>query len=171
MEVRQENGGDWLRMVAIAVAAGALLAALATATVASAGGAPREDRGCDGPNAPAHACDVDDLGFVPVARSNDAAATEIVLPPGFRKKLLIRPGDPTADGTGYATNPDMNVLDPEETHLFTAHEIFDPVRAAASCSLTRTELESGTTVCLVYGRRAADGLKWTPWGTLLLGEE
>lgn len=111
------------------------------------------------------------LSFTPVAAGNDAAATEIKLPKGFQAQVVIRPGDPTADDPYFSTNPDMNVLDPSERFLFTSHEIFDISRAAKSGSLTRTDLKTGVTVTLMKGRRAADGLKWTPWGTLLLGEE
>lgn len=111
------------------------------------------------------------LYFTPVPAGNDAAATEIKLPQGFQAQVIIRPGDPTADEPYYSTNPDMNAPDPSGRFLFTSHEIFDPHRAAKSISLTRTDLQTGVTVSLLAGRRAADGLKWTPWGTLLLGEE
>ncbi len=126
--------------------------------------------------APAGAGLAADHRFTPVGSGNPASAGEIRLPPGFESRVIIRPGDPmlhTLSGTfgQYPTNPDMNALDPSGRYLFTSYEVFDPHAAARSGSLTRTDLVTGETVVLVSGRRAADGLKWTPWGTLLLGEE
>lgn len=141
------------------VVAGALALGMAGAALAD------NDKGM-----PEAAGTVDNLGFVPVAGPNPLPATEIQLPPGFKARVIVKPGDPIAGGA-YATNPDMNVLDPTGRYLFTSHEIFDAATAAVSGSLTRTDLQTGETVTLVSGRRAADGLKWTPWGTLLLGEE
>jgi hypothetical protein len=64
---------------------------------------------------------------------------------------------------------DMNILDPSGRFLFTSHE------SGTSAGVTRIDLETGDTAVLVsyldHDFRNLDGLLWTAWGTLLVGEE
>ena len=69
----------------------------------------------------------------------------------------------------FLPNSDMNVLDPGERFLFTSHE------STTEAGITRIDLETGETSIILSFRNgdfiSLDGLVWTPWDTLLVGEE
>lgn len=98
---------------------------------------------------------------------NSVLENNIRLPDGFSYKII----SDYSDHTQPITRPDMNVLSADGKFIFTSHEIFDKKVSASSPSLTKTELSTGKTRVLITGLHAADALKWTPWNTLLLGQE
>ena len=98
---------------------------------------------------------------------NSILGKKIQLPEGFSYQIIS--GD--TEQKQPVVRPDMNVLSPDGRFLYTSHEIFDKEAYKHSPSLSRTELATGKRTTLVTGLRAADGLKWTPWNTLLLGQE
>ncbi len=98
---------------------------------------------------------------------NSVIGKNIQLPEGFNYKIISGGKDQTQS----ITRPDMNVLSPNGKFLYTTHEIFDKESYKHNPSLSRTELATGKTTTLIRGLYAADGLKWTPWNTLLLGQE
>lgn len=75
----------------------------------------------------------------------------------------------SGEKVAFLPRSDMNQLDPNERYLFTSHE------GVSSSGVTRIELATGRTDIIVgqddVSHSRADGLLWTPWGTLLLGEE
>ena len=89
-----------------------------------------------------------------------------LLPPGFVQTVIAREGD-----GGTIDNWDMHTLNesgPESgRYLYHSHEV--PTNGMVSV----TDLETGETRVLaqrIYWDRL-DGLVWTPWNTLLTGEE
>jgi hypothetical protein len=98
---------------------------------------------------------------------NSILGKNIRVPKGFNYKIIA--GD--TKQAEPVTRPDMNVLSPDEKFLYTTHEIFDKKSYKHTPSLSRTELATGKRTILITGLYAADGLKWTPWNTLLLGQE
>src|SRR4030067_777103 len=114
---------------------------------------------------------VDELGFRPLEESNrcDQPMLRLKLPKGFKAEAII---DTTRqEQANFATQADMNVLDSSERYLFQTHEVFDAALAATVSSVTRFDLHTGKYDVVATGLVATDGLKATPWGTLLIGEE
>ena len=86
---------------------------------------------------------VDELGFRPVEESNrcDQPILRLKLPKGFKAEALIDTTRP--EQAHFATQADMNVLDPSEKYLFQTHEIFDAALAATVPSVTSFDLQTG----------------------------
>ncbi len=111
------------------------------------------------------------LGFQPLDRQNTpdvrSSTAPGLLPQGFTATKLISAGDPTASGQPLPGEGDMITLDPGERYLFTVHE------TKTNAALTRLDLQTG--VAEVIAQNPAwsrmDPVKWTPWGTLVIGEE
>jgi len=89
-----------------------------------------------------------------------------LLPPGYEQTVIAREGD-----GGTTDNWDMHVLNengPDAGEfLYHSHEVLE------NGMLSVTDLRTGQTRVLAqraYWNRL-DGLVWTPWGTLLTGEE
>lgn len=100
-------------------------------------------------------------------KTNSVFGKTILLPEGFSYKVIS--GD--NNQISSISKPDMNVLSPDGKFLYTSHEIRDKKTYKEMPSLTRLQLATGKTTTLIKGLYAADGLKWTPWNTLLLGQE
>ena len=113
----------------------------------------------------------DELGFRPLEESNrcDQPMLRLKLPKGFKAEAIIDTTRP--EQANFATQADMNVLDSSERYLFQTHEVFDAALAATVSSVTRFDLHTGKYDVVATGLVATDGLKATPWGTLLIGEE
>ncbi len=132
------------------------------------------------------------FGFDPidgsVAVGSLPADAPFSLPDGFSQSVLWDEKGLYSDGPDfYATQacvPDMNQVN--ETgkwagrFLYRTHEVRsaldldgDGTREGPYGSLTVTDLDTGTTKLLLQRSdwEALDGLKWTPWGTLLFAEE
>lgn len=75
----------------------------------------------------------------------------------------------TGDKIDFLPASDMSMLDPQERYLFTSHE------SGTYAGVTRIDLETGETDIIVSYLDQdfvnLDGLLWTPWDTLLVGEE
>lgn len=75
----------------------------------------------------------------------------------------------TGDKVDFLPASDMNMLGPQERFLFTSHE------SGMYAGVTRIDLETGKTdIIISYLDQDfvnLDGLLWTPWDTLLVGEE
>lgn len=111
------------------------------------------------------------LAFQPLTRSAECGAqpadAPFVLPPGYEQSVI----ETELSDADFADLPDMNQLN--ETgpqagrYLYRTHEV------GANGSISVTDLATGET--RVLAQRAdwerLDGLKWTPWGTLLAAEE
>lgn len=94
------------------------------------------------------------------------AEQPFLLPDGFAQTVVAREGD-----GGTIGNWDMNTLNESGPHagrfLYRTHEV--PTNGMVSV----TDLETGETRVLaqrIYWDRL-DGIVWTPWKTLLIGEE
>lgn len=89
-----------------------------------------------------------------------------VLPPGFEQRIVARESD-----GGSTDNWDMNTLNETGAHagqfLYRTHE------TPTAGQVTVTDLETNVTSVLAQRPdwNRLDGIVWTPWGTLLIGEE
>jgi hypothetical protein len=112
-----------------------------------------------------------------VAGWNSAQLPVITTEGDIGYTTLISPGDDdftvinglTGEKVEFLPRSDMNILDPAGRYLFTTHE------AGADSGLTRIDLQTGATDVLLspggHDFNNLDGLAWTPWDTLLMGEE
>jgi secreted PhoX family phosphatase len=103
---------------------------------------------------------------VPGGAGTFPAEQPFLLPPGFVQTVVAREGD-----GGTSDQWDMHTLNETGPHagrfLYRTHEM--PTNAMVSV----TDLETGETRVLaqrIYWDRL-DGAVWTPWGTLVIGEE
>lgn len=116
------------------------------------------------------------IGFDPIGGTpyNDAAAdwtNPFVIPAGFSQQLVADETVLDIYGGGADDLADMNTVN--ETgqqagrYLYRTHEV------GSNGSLSVVDLQTGEAKILVQdaGWRRLDGLRWTPWGTLLFAEE
>ena len=107
-------------------------------------------------------------GFTPVASSAACSVggglSQFVLPDGFVATLV-------SSEPSFPDLPDMSTVN-ETGHnagrfLYRTHEI------APNAGVTETDLETGQTRLVAQRNdwQRFDGLVWTPWGTLITGEE
>lgn len=94
------------------------------------------------------------------------AEQPFVLPPGFVQSVIAREGD-----GGSTDNWDMNTLN--ETGARAGRLLYRSHETPEAGQVTVTDLDTGLT--RIVAERAdwnrLDGLVWTPWHTLLVGEE
>lgn len=104
---------------------------------------------------------------LPVVTTEGGAGYLTLISPAESELLAIN--GITGDKIDFLPASDMNMLDPEERFLFTSHE------SRTYAGVTRIDLETGETDILISYLDHAfvnlDGLLWTPWDTLLVGEE
>jgi hypothetical protein len=118
------------------------------------------------------------FGFEPIVESADAAAWDPAapwkLPQGFAQYVVSDEAALNIYGGGRDDWPDMNTAN--ETgekagrYLYRTHEVRgEPAGGAVSV----IDLETGATSVIAQDPSwtALDGLRWTPWGTLLFAEE
>ncbi|HET9984831.1 MAG TPA: alkaline phosphatase PhoX [Longimicrobiales bacterium] len=112
------------------------------------------------------------LDFEPLASSftctvsgGDAAAP-LALPAGFRQTIVAREGD-----GGSLGNWDMNTLN--ETGPDAGRYLYRTTEIGSNGQVIVTDLRTSTTRVLATDPSwgSLDGIVWTPWGTLLIGEE
>ena len=141
------------------VAGSSIAASLSIATLAQSGASPVQGPFQFEPLPASSACDSGGVGAYP-------AEQPFVLPPGFIQTVVAREGD-----GGSTDNWDMNTLNETGTRagrlLYRSHE------TPTAGQVTVTDLDTGVT--RILAERAdwnrLDGLVWTPWQTLLVGEE
>ncbi len=105
------------------------------------------------------ACTVGGVGAFP-------AEQPFVLPPGFVQTVIAREGD-----GGATDNWDMNTLN--ETGPRAGRLLYRTHETRTTGQVTMTDLDTGVTRILVERAdwNRLDGIVWTPWHTLLVGEE
>lgn len=92
--------------------------------------------------------------------------TPLLLPQGYSQQIIAREGD------GGSTDVwDMNTLN--ETGPQAGRYLYRTHETAENGQVTRTDLTTGETVVVAerHDWNRLDGIVWTPWGTLLIGEE
>ena len=106
---------------------------------------------------------------------------------GFSQYVIqygTNPNAPENDLRAYTElfNRTLDMITVNETgpdagrYLFTTHEVRRPVETSApssAASITRLDLQTGEQVTISHrdDYERFDGIRWTPWGTLLTGEE
>lgn len=120
------------------------------------------------------------FAFTPLAGSAYGAATDPgapwVLPTGFRQYVVA--GEPDLDIYPAGNDwPDMNTVN--ETgrergrYLYRTHEVRGATDNSSNGAVSVVDLKTGKAKVLVQRSDwdAVDGIRWTPWGTLLFDEE
>lgn len=120
------------------------------------------------------------FSFAPLAASANGRATDTgapwVLPAGFRQYVVA--GEPDLDVYPGANDwPDMNTVN--ETgrqagrYLFRTHEVRGATDNSSRGAVSVVDLKTGKAEVLVQRADwdAVDGIRWTPWGSLLFDEE
>ncbi|MBQ0720575.1 MAG: DUF839 domain-containing protein [Gammaproteobacteria bacterium] len=118
------------------------------------------------------------FGFSPIAGSANAAdwnpEAPWIIPEGFSQSIVSDESDLNIYGGGHDDWHDMNTVN--ETgrmagrYLYRTHEVRNhPEGGAVSVVDLKTGESSILTQDLSYN--ALDGIRWTPWGTLLFAEE
>lgn len=120
------------------------------------------------------------FSFAPQSQSalpgSEPACSPLALPDGFSQTVLI---EETGVCGGLALNiypaesdlPDMNTVNETGEHV--GRYLYRTYEVGASGAVSVIDLETGDTRILAQdpGFRRLDGLKWTPWGTLVFAEE
>lgn len=137
----------------------------------------------------AHGPQIGVFGFVPIAESankkNWDPAAPWVLPEGFAQTVVADESALNIYRRGINDWHDMNTLNESGTSagrfLYRSHEVrcgalwtpFPNCRKYPGGAISVVDLQTGKVSVLTQdpGYQAIDGLRWTPWGTLLFGEE
>ncbi|MDH5649633.1 MAG: phosphatase, partial [Gammaproteobacteria bacterium] len=96
------------------------------------------------------------------------------LPAGFSQTLVSDENDLNIYDKGRNDWTDMNTVNETGSKagrfLYRTHEMRHTPEGAA---VSVVDLQSGKAMIVAQGRswRAIDGIRWTPWGSLLIGEE
>ena len=110
------------------------------------------------------------IPFIPVASSATCSVgglggEQLVLPPGYVYTVVAR------EGAGFANNADMNTVN--ETGPQPGRFLYRTHETTTNAAVSVTDLQTG--VSRILAQRADwerfDSNVWTPWGTLLVGEE
>jgi secreted PhoX family phosphatase len=120
------------------------------------------------------------FSFVPLSQSalpgSEPPCSPLALPDGFSQTVIVE-GAGVCGGSvldiypGVSDLTDMNTVNETGRHagryLYRTHEV------GANGSLSVIDLRTGEAEVMAQdaGWRRLDGLEWTPWGTLLFGEE
>jgi hypothetical protein len=141
------------------VAGSSIAASMSIAALAQSGASPVHGPFQFEPLPASAACVVGGAGAYP-------AEQPFVLPPGFIQTVIAREGD-----GGSTDNWDMNTLN--ETGPRAGRLLYRSHETPTAGQVTVTDLDTGVT--RILAERAdwnrLDGLVWTPWQTLLVGEE
>lgn len=124
------------------------------------------------------------LGFTPLPSTAPVGGlpetAPFALPAGFTQAVVetqstLGPGESMPVGNDGGSWPDMLTLNENGEqagrYLFRAHELFSSLGGNAGVS--RTDLATGETVTILQRADydAMDPAFWSPWGTLIIGEE
>ena len=111
-----------------------------------------------------------DIPFIPVASSATCSVggrggEQVVLPPGYVYTVVAK------QGPGFADNADMHTVN--ETGPQKGRFLYRTHETTTNGAVSVTDLQTG--VSRILAQRADwerfDGIVWTPWGTILAGEE
>jgi hypothetical protein len=140
-------------------AGSSIAASMSIAALAHSDGSPVRGPFRFQPLATSTACDAGGAGAYP-------AEQPFVLPPGFIQTVIAREGD-----GGSTNNWDMNTLN--ETGRRAGQLLYRTHETPAAGQVTVTDLATGATSIVVERAdwNRLDGIVWTPWHTLLVGEE
>ncbi len=118
------------------------------------------------------------FGFSPIAESADKANwnpdSPWVIPEGFSQAIVSDESDLNIYGNGHDDWNDMNTVN--ETgrmagrYLYRTHEVRNHTEGGA---VSVVDLKTGAASILTQelSYNALDGIRWTPWGTILFAEE
>lgn len=119
--------------------------------------------------------------FKPIEASANAAdwdsSAPWKLPKGFRQYIVSDETNLNIYGGGRDDWHDMNTVNetgPERgRYMYRTHELRSPSNQPEGGSVSVVDLETGETRLLAQdpGYDALDGIRWTPWGTILFAEE
>lgn len=118
------------------------------------------------------------FGFTPIKESANSADWDVAapwkLPRGFTQSIVSGETDLNIYDGGQTDWPDMNVVNETGAmmgrFMYRTHELRGhPAGGAVSV----IDLKTGETTLLAQdpGYQALDGIRWTPWGTVLFAEE
>ncbi len=129
------------------------------------------------------------FSFTPIAKSADKAnwnpAAPWLIPEGFRQSVVADEQSLNIYKNGVNDRTDMNTVnetgDDAGRFLYRTHEVrggkpwtrFLRCPTCSGGSVSVVDLNTGIASILVQnpGYQALDGLRWTPWGSILFGEE
>lgn len=119
--------------------------------------------------------------FKPIAESANSTAwnpaAPWLLPKGFRQRVVTDENALNIYDGGRNDWHDMNTLNETGKQagrfLYTTHELRFPDNQPGGGAVSVTDLHTGTTRILAQDASfdALDGIRWTPWGTVLFAEE
>ncbi|MES9826336.1 MAG: alkaline phosphatase PhoX [Candidatus Thiodiazotropha endolucinida] len=123
----------------------------------------------------------DGFNFIPLDASANSAdwkpASPWKVPKGFKQWVVSDETDLNIYDGGRNDWHDMNTVNetgPEKgRYLYRTHELRSPNNQPEGGSVSVVDLKTGETRILVQdsGYDALDGIRWTPWGTILFAEE
>ena len=118
------------------------------------------------------------FGFEPLTESANSAdwnrAAPWKIPPGFTQVIVTDESSLNIYDRGRDDIYDMNTVNESGKkagrYLYTTHEVRG---APEGGSISVTDLRTGETKVIAQDRSwtAIDGIRWTPWGTILFAEE
>lgn len=118
------------------------------------------------------------FGFTPIKESVDSktwdATTPWKLPEGFTQSIVFSEKDSKIYDAGRNDWPDMNTVNESGKmagrFLYRTHELRNQPEGGA---VSVMDLKTGKAKILVQAAdlNAIDGIRWTPWGTVLFAEE
>lgn len=131
------------------------------------------------------------FNFKPITESANSAdwdpSSPWKLPQGFSQSIVSDESDLNLYGNGCADWHDMNTVNESGKsagrYLYRTHEVWlgsDPVKYPCAPSYDRVggavtvvDLQTGETKIIAneLDWTAIDGIRWTPWGSMLIGEE
>lgn len=124
---------------------------------------------------------IDGFNFTPLDASADSAdwkpASPWKVPKGFKQWVVSDETDLNIYDGGRNDWHDMNTVNetgPEKgRYLYRTHELRSPNNQPEGGSVSVVDLKTGETRILVQdpGYDALDGIRWTPWGSILFAEE
>ncbi|MES9989211.1 MAG: alkaline phosphatase PhoX [Candidatus Thiodiazotropha endolucinida] len=124
---------------------------------------------------------IDGFNFTPLDASANSAdwkpASPWKVPKGFKQRVVSDETDLNIYDGGRNDWHDMNTVNetgPEKgRYLYRTHELRSPNNQPEGGSVSVVDLKTGETRILVQdsGYDALDGIRWTPWGSILFAEE
>ncbi|MES9925286.1 MAG: alkaline phosphatase PhoX [Candidatus Thiodiazotropha endolucinida] len=124
---------------------------------------------------------IDGFNFIPLDASANSAdwkpASPWKVPKGFKQWVVSDETDLNIYDGGRNDWHDMNTVNETGSekgrYLYRTHELRNPNNQPEGGSVSVVDLKTGETRILVQdpGYDALDGIRWTPWGSILFAEE